>query len=150
MKLEGYNVEKDRYELVYWFYSEGPKGRIKKTIRFQHKPLYGRNFFNLAFGDSDGSTDRMNDLVISNNGDHLKVLYTVAAVVREFINCWPNAIIQIQGSTSSRTRLYQMGISSFWQEIIKEFEVYGELGQNWEPFKKGINYKRFLVFKKIR
>jgi len=150
MEWERYNIEKGKEEFEYWFYSEGPRGNIKKAVQFQYIPEFGRNFFNLAFGDFDESTGRINDRVVSNNGDHLKVLYTVAEITLDFINFWPGAIIQIRGSTSSRTRLYQMGISSFWLEISKEFEILGELDGDWVPFKKGESYKRFLVFKKIK
>jgi len=119
MERERYSIGRSEDDFVYWFYSEGPRGRILKTVQFQHVPEYGRNFFNLAFGDYDESTGRINDQVASNNGYHLKVLHTVAKVVLDFVNFWPKAIIQIKGSTSSRTRLYQMGISSFWFEIIR-------------------------------
>jgi len=149
MDREIYDIEKGKEGFEYWFYSEGPKGKILKSVQFQHMPEYGRNFFNLAFGDFDKSTDRINDQVVSNNGDHVKVLYTVADIVHDFVNFWPDAIIQIEGSTPSRTRLYQMGMSSFWLEISKEFEILGEIDGDWLPFKKGVSYKRFLIFKKI-
>jgi len=147
--MERYNVERDEEDFVYLFYSEGPKGRIRKMVRFQRIPDFGRNVFNLAFGDWDDLAGKMNDEVVSNNNDHLKVLNTVAGVVLDFVNLWPNAIIKIEGSTYSRTRLYQMGISSFWQEINQEFEIYGKNDRDWVPFKKGVNYKAFLIFKKI-
>jgi hypothetical protein len=150
MEMSGYEVEKDKKDFIYWFYSEGPRGRIRKIVKFQRTPELGGNVFNLAFGDFEESTGRMDDQTVSNNSDHLKVLHTVAKVVLEFINFWPNAIIWVKGSTSSRTRLYQMGISSFWIEITREFEVYGKTGQDWMPFKRGANYKEFLVFKKIK
>lgn len=150
MEQERYTVERVEDAFVYRFFSEGPKGKILKMVRFQHAPELGRNAFNLAFGDLDESTGRLNDRIISNNGDHLKVLHTVAITILDFVNFWPKAIIRIEGSTPSRTRLYQMGIASFWLEISKEFQVWGELGGNWVPFKKGVNYNGFLIFKKIR
>jgi uncharacterized protein DUF6934 len=66
----------------------------------------------------------------------------------DFLESRPNAIILIVGSTASRTRLYQMAISSHWQKT-GQYEIYGEQGKDWEPFQKGVNYQRFLVFKKI-
>jgi len=53
-----------------------------------------------------------------------------------------------KGSTPSRTRLYQMGISEFWDEIQGIFEVKGYHGNNWEAFRKGKNYEAFFIFKK--
>ncbi|MDO6434258.1 hypothetical protein Q4E93_26850 [Flavitalea sp. BT771] len=150
MESGTYDLERGKEDFVYWFYSEGPRGRIRKMVRFQPTPELGRNAFNLAFGDFDESTGKINDLAISNNSDHLRVLHTVAEVILDFICFWPKAIIKIEGSTSSRTRLYQMGISTFWHEIGREFEIYGKVGRDWVPFKKGVNYKAFLIFKKIR
>jgi hypothetical protein len=150
MEQERYDLIKDDEDFVYWFYSEGPKGCIKKAVRFQHDPQYGKNFFNLAFGDWEEPAKRINDKVVSNNGDHLKVLYTVTEIVLHFFNLLPKAILQIQGSTPSRTRLYQVGIASFWNDISQEFDIMGEVGRDWEPFRKGVNYKRVLIFKKIK
>ena len=147
MELETYDIKAwDKYS--YTFYSEGPNGRIKKGINFQRMEEIGINVFNLAFGDVDESTGRINDLSISNNNDRLKILMTVAEAVIDFIQSVPNAIIIIKGSTLSRTRLYQMGISSFWSEIKRHYNIYGNLDNKWLPFQKGVNYERFLLFKK--
>jgi len=150
MEQEKYDIGRNENELTYWFYSEGPKGKILKGVQFQPKPKVGRNVFNLAFGDWNESSGKIDDRAISNNGDRLKVLHTVADVARTFVNLWPDAIIWVQGSTLPRTRLYQMGIASFWKEISLEFEILGKLGEEWEPFRKGVNYREFLVFKKIK
>ncbi len=45
------------------FYSEGPKGRIKKIVRF--KKLDIDNVYNLAFGDENPETGDIDDSVIS-------------------------------------------------------------------------------------
>jgi hypothetical protein len=42
-----------------------------------------------------------------------------------------------------------MGIGAFREEINQNFEILGESGQEWGPFRKGVHYKRFLLFKKI-
>jgi len=76
--------------------------------------------------------------------------YDIKEAVQEFINLWPDAIIRVVGNTSARTRLYQMGIASFWKEISRDFQVWGKLDEEWEPFRKGVNYKAFLIFKKIK
>ena len=149
MEQERYDIGRNEDTFEYRFFSEGPKGKILKAVQFQPKPKVGRNVFNLAFGDWDESKGKIDDRAISNNGDRVKVLHTVADVVREFINLWPDAIIWVQGSTLSRTRLYQMSIASFWKEISQEFEVWGKLGEEWESFRKGVNYREFLLFKKI-
>jgi len=85
------------------FYSEGPKGVIKKVVEYQKTS--GENVYNLAFGDYDEETKNINDLSVTNNGDSLKVLATVASTVYAFIDKHPNASIVATGSTSIRTRL---------------------------------------------
>jgi len=91
MERERYDIERSEDDFVYWFYSEGPKGRIEKVIRFQRTSELGRNAFNLSFGDWDESAGRLNDRSI----------------------------------------------------------IWGKLGKEWEPFRKGVNYREFLLFKKI-
>ncbi|HWK02371.1 MAG TPA: hypothetical protein VNS58_01985 [Puia sp.] len=141
-------MKKSIANFVFKFYSEGPRGKIKKVVIFRHARKFGENVFNLAFGDQHELPDQINDVAISNNNDPIKVLNTVALTVVDFIEKRPNAIILIEGSTLSRTRLYQMRISFHWLEISEYYEVYGEYGKKWLPFQKGVNYKRFLVFKK--
>jgi hypothetical protein len=34
------------------------------------------------------------------------------------------------------------------EEIIKDFEIHGYKGQEWVPFRKGINYEAFLIVRK--
>ena len=145
MEWDVYKLDKE--DLVYKFCSEGPRGKIAKVIKFQKSNL-GKNVFNLAFGDLDEVTDRINDTVVSNNGDQLKIMHTVAESIIDFFSSRPGAFVLIKGSSSSRTRLYQMKIAGFWAEVNKQFEILGEFGNEWLPFRKGVNYKRFLVYKK--
>jgi hypothetical protein len=148
MEWDIYGLDKNEDGLGYTFYSEGPKRRIRKVIKFQHLTYPGGNVYNLAFGDFDELTGNMDDGTISNNGDRLKVLHTVASAVIEFLSIKSSAIILITGSTSSRTRLYQIRIAGFLSQVTQQFEILGELGKEWLPFRVGVNYKRFLVFKK--
>jgi len=91
---------------------------------------------------------QMNDLAVSNNQDTKKVLATVAKTVIEFLEEHPTAVITAKGSTKARTRLYQMGIAQFWNEIGGRYDVKGFLDRNWQPFEKGKNFEAFLIFKK--
>ena len=94
---------------IYEFVSEGPKGRIKKMVEYTETAT--ENVYNLGFGDFDETTNAINDLSVTNNGDSLKVLATVASTVYAFIEKHPNAYILATGSTNVRTRLYRMGIT---------------------------------------
>jgi hypothetical protein len=59
-----------------------------------------------------------------------------------------NAWIYATGSTKARTRLYRMGISKFLKEVTTDFEILGEVSDDWEEFKIGIEYDGFLVRRK--
>jgi len=150
MEWEIYDLDKNEDGFTYEFFSDGPKGRIKKIIQFQHLNDLGKNVFNLSFGDFDEVINRINDRIVSNNGDQLKILHTVAETVIDFFRLYPEAIILIEGCSSSRTRLYQMKIAAFWSAISQQFEIWGESESKWLPFQKGENYKRLLIYKKIK
>jgi len=44
MEWEIYNLDKNADSLTYAFYSEGPKGRIRKVIQFQQLDDLGKMF----------------------------------------------------------------------------------------------------------
>jgi hypothetical protein len=133
----------DKYE--YFFVSEGPRGKISKGVVYS--PL-GGNLFNLGFGDWNEKLKDLDDSTRSNNGDRDKVLMTVASTALDFTDEFPGAEIFIEGSTSARTRLYQMGIGDNILAINKNFEVKGSINGSWEPFQKGRNYDAFLIRRK--
>ncbi len=132
---------------IYEFVSEGPKGSIKKIVEYTETST--ENVYNLGFGDYDETTKSINDLSVTNNGDSLKVLATVASTVYTFLEKHPNAYILATGSTNVRTRLYRMGITNNLTEITEDFIVYGftDVG-SWEEFEIGEDYEAFLITKK--
>ena len=132
---------------IFEFVSEGPKGSIKKIVEYTETAT--ENVYNLGFGDYDGTTNSINDLSVTNNGDSLKVLTTVASTVYAFIEKHPNAYILATGSTNVRTRLYRMGITNNLAEIKDDFDVYGFSDKgSWEEFEVGEDYEAFLIAKK--
>ena len=129
----------------YEFISKGPKGNIRKVIRFTK---IDKHVFNLGFGDLDEETGEISDTIVTNNNDSRIVLATVAATVHDFtVNC-PDAIVIAQGSTHSRTWLYRMGITNHWKEISSNFEVYGLKDGDWELFTERRDYEAFLIHRK--
>lgn len=149
MEWEIYELERLESGLGYWFYSEGPRGRIRKVIEFQWMRRLGSSTFNLAFGDSIEGSNLLNDKSISNNQDRLKVLHTVATAVIEFLKGHTRSIVLIRANSMARVRLYQMMIASIWKEIEQDYEVQGKHAPYWMPFVKGLNYSEFIVYKKI-
>nr|MBK9652309.1 hypothetical protein [Bacteroidota bacterium] len=146
MKLPKYPLASSDKLLTFEFISEGQKGLIHKLVRYQ--PTNLKDIYNLAFGDKDHSTSDIDDTVISNNGDSEKVLTTVVATLYAFTDKYPDVWIYATGSTKARTRLYRMGITKFLSEVTADFEVLGERNDDWEPFKKNVEYEGFLVRRK--
>lgn len=137
-------------EIFYYeFESEGPKGLIKKVVRYSLIDDSSTKIYNLSFGDWDNAVETINDKIISNNDDRQKILGTVADTVIDFTLRNPDAFVFAQGSTAARTRLYQMGIGAFYDKISEQFEIIGYSAGEWIPFKKGVNYDAFLLNRKL-
>ena len=147
MRLIKYQLKSGRELLSYEFTSEGPKGLIEKRIQFTL--LNQEEVYNLAFGDKDPITGEIDDLVVSNNGDSEKILSTVVSAVYAFCDKYPEACIFASGSTPARTRLYRIGIAKYFDDIKEDFEIYGQLEDNWELFEKGKEYVAFLAQRKL-
>lgn len=145
MHLSRYPYVSSNDLLEHEFISEGPKGCIKKIVRYQK---IGDNLYNLGFGDIDEITSEMNDMVVTNNNDSTKVLATVVATLYAFTFQYPNVSVMAVGSTPARTRLYQMGISKFRKIICVDFEVFAFQNGRVEPFVPSRNYESFLVLRK--
>lgn len=143
MKEERYSFTKIPEEFYYEFFSEGPKGKVRKLVRYKRIEEEPTEIYNLSFGDWDEAAGDADDSTKTNNHDRQKVLATVADTILDFTDLHPEAAIFAQGSTVSRTRLYQMGISSFWAEIDLLFLVIGYLNDEWIPFQKGVNFEAF-------
>ena len=132
--------------MVFEFTSHGPKGQIKKLVKYSETNL--KDLYNLAFGDQDDKTGEINDNTISNNSDSDMVLATVVSTVYAFTDKYPNAWVFATGSTKARTRLYRIGIAKYLLEIKHDFQVFGLKDEEWEPFEKDIVYEAFLVKRK--
>ena len=146
MEQERYNYSAEKKLMYFEFFSIGPKGQIKKIIEFSETNV--KDVYNLAFGDFDEKTQQISDTIVTNNGDSLKVLATVASSVYAFTAKRPEAWVFATGSTDVRTRLYRMGLTNNLAEISKDFNVYGLKEDQWEDFLIGDDYEAFLVKRK--
>ena len=133
--------------MSYEFVSEGPKGHITKLVKYTKDELTG--LYNLGFGDKLGDEDDFDDKIVTNNGDTIKVLATVVATLYDFTNKYPNAIITAKGSTLSRTRFYRMGITNAFDEINKDFHVFGYLNGHWHNFERNQDYFAFSPARRL-
>lgn len=142
MHLDKYPVKAndsyDRYE----FLSEGPNGPISKIVKYQK---ISHNIYNLAFGDWNEETNDIDTIVRTNNLDRAKVMATVASTVIDFMKHHPWGVLIAKGSTPSRTRLYQMAVSTYLGLITIDFNIKGFYNQEWETFAPNKNYEGFLL-----
>ena len=147
MKVDKYSIKAEGNFTVFEFISEGSKGAIRKIVQFQetNEP----KLYNLAFGDKNTETGEIDDLVVSNNGDSEKVLATVVSALYAFFDSHPEAFVYATGSTSARTRLYRMGITRFYEEMLEDFYFYGQIGDDFYEFEIGKEYKGFLAERKF-
>lgn len=148
MKTPKYLYKSEKKFKHFEFVSEGPRGLIRKIVEYSETGT--ENVYNLGFGDYDEKDNSISDLTVTNNGDSLKVLATVASTVYAFTEKYPNAWIFATGSTAVRTRLYRMGITNNLAEIQEDFKVFGlKIDTNeWEEFIVGEDYNAFLITKK--
>jgi hypothetical protein len=90
MDLPVYTVRFNKNLQLYHFMSIGLRGSIQKAVKFRHVRDY---IFNLSFGNWDGTSDRIDDRSVSNNGDRDKILATVAYLVIDFIDLHPGSVV---------------------------------------------------------
>lgn len=93
--------------------------------------------------------ETIDDLVVTDNNDTEKVLATVVAAVYVFLEKHPTAYVYAQGSTIARTRLYRMGINRFYDEMRKDFYLYGRKGDIFMEFERNVEYEGFLAQRKF-
>jgi len=77
------------------------------------------------------------------------VLATVVAALYAFFDKHPDAFVYATGSTKARTRLYRMGITRFYEEMSQDFDLYGQVGDEFSEFAVGKEYVGFLALKKV-
>lgn len=142
-----YNFERSPDSLRFEFDSLSSQKQIRKVIEYTPLPQ-NPNIYNLGFGDlkTDGTID---DLAVSNNNDMERILATVIQTIFVFFEARPKNTILFLGSTESRTRLYQIVIAKYINEIDDILQIRGIRNGELELFVKGVNYEAFLIDKKL-
>lgn len=146
MILDRYELKAGRNLTTFEFLSEGKNGKIVKVIQFQKMNI--ENLYNLAFGDKNADTGKVDDQVITDNGDSEKVLATVVAAIYAFADRYPDSWIYATGSTAARTRLYRIGINKYFEIVSADFDIMGESKNEWEWYEFGKDYQAFAVRRK--
>jgi len=143
--FEHYEYTVDENFDQFEFESDGPKGKIQKIVKLRYVT---RNMYLISFGDLDPITRRLNDKAISNNSDTAKVVFTLAKIILDFTELFPEARLFFTGSTKSRTRLYQMMINKYRDMIQTIFTIDAYYNGEEETFILGRNYNSFVVSRK--
>jgi hypothetical protein len=73
----------------------------------------------------------------------------VVAAFYAFFDKYPEAFVYATGSTKSRTRLYRIGITKFYEEMIQDFNLYGQVGNEFFKFETHKDYDGFLAQRKL-
>ena len=128
----------------YFFISEGENKRIVKTVVFS--PL-GNRLWNLGFGDLQYS-GYIDDSVVSNNDDLIKVISTVAKIAYEFSDKYPLRRIQIKPVDEKRKRLYNHVFRRHYDTIDANFDIIGINEQERETYSPKKNYDIFELNRK--
>jgi hypothetical protein len=133
---------KKQGDFQYAFTSEGPKGSVKKVVTFEE---VFTGVYNVLLQDEIGGV-LSDDMVITGNHDALKVVNTIAAIIRNILGKPPVLAVYIAGSTEQRSGMYQ-------RKILRELGDLQVLGRRtrdseFEPVEKNQSYHAFLVLPK--
>ena len=140
MIKDSYPLLSEPMHRMYMFKSVGTQGVVNKMIVFQK--IAGTRY-NLSFGDFKGG--RIDDEVITNNGDLVKVISTVAQSVYLFFEHYPDASIEIEGVDDKRKRLYNTIFQRRRTEIDVYFEVKGWSDGEFMALQEGYFYEKFVI-----
>ena len=122
------------------FESEGVQGKIVKIIQFS--PM-DDNEWNLGFGDlKSGFVD---DSIVSNNQDTVKVLQTVARATYEFFNTYPDSVVIINPVDERRRKLYNRIFQRHIKDISTVCDVTGVIGTEKELYESQKYYESFKI-----
>ena len=94
----------------YWFVSDGRR-KVIKCVRFSLVDLSAQ-LYNLSLVDWQYETNSFTDKIVTNNGDTIKVLQTVAFSMQCFFDRFPHSTVYFTGNSPSRNRLYKMQINN--------------------------------------
>lgn len=125
-------------DLLFSFHSEGIQGKILKIVIFT---LQDNGKWNLAFGD--WKDKNLDDKVMSNNEDVVRVIGTVAKAAYKFFENHPDATLEIKPVDEKRRRLYNIVFQRHFYEIAEKFQIIGIIGEQKENYSPEKLYNSF-------
>jgi hypothetical protein len=125
-------------KLIFGFFSEGVKGVFFKVIIFT---LEEDGKWNLAFGDWENND--LDDKVMTNNQDVVRVIGTVAKVTYVFFANYPNAVVIIKPVDEKRKKLYNIVFRRHYEVIKNDFNIIAFVGDESEVYAPNKMYDIF-------
>jgi hypothetical protein len=141
MIQDTYPCYTSKNETLFVFNSEGIQGTIAKIIIFT--PNEEENEWNLAFGDFKNRD--IDDSIITNNHDALKIMRTVAYATLEFLKKYPQSVIVIEPVDEKRGMLYNYVFQKNYNVINVVFDIIGLKGEMEETYSPTENYVGFKI-----
>ncbi|MCF0061240.1 hypothetical protein MUK70_18530 [Dyadobacter chenwenxiniae] len=136
-----YNAENTRFQ----FQSIGRRGVFEKVVFIT--PI-SDEVYNLSLVDYNVASGEYSDQTITDNGDMPEVLATVLKAIEAFLDTQPDKAIYFEGSSFTRTRLYQIAITKVFDHDKSQFLIFGRKGETWLLFEPNVNFEGFLIRKK--
>ncbi len=125
--------------LFYGFFSVGVKGKIPKAIIFTFEKR--KKKWNLAFGD--WKNNDIDDQVMTNNQDVVKVIGTVAKVTYQFFDDYPDAVLVIEPVDEKRKKLYNIVFQRHFETIQQDFKIEGFIKKRKQNYSPQRTYEKF-------
>ena len=140
MITQPYDYHVLKPKMLYYFESVGEKGRIVKIVLFTELE---ENTWNLGFGDLNN--ELIDDSIVTNNQDALKVVRTVAKIAIDFLGLFPQSTLVIKPIDEKRKRLYNLLFKRHFEEINRFFVVSGFQKDQKEPYSPSKFYDTFDI-----
>ena len=129
----------------YYFQSEGKQGTIAKIVTFSRLT---NKYWNLGFGDLQGR--EINDSVVSNNHDIVKLISTVAKIAYHFSDKFPKRGLEINPVDEKRKSLYNHVFRRNYEAIDANFHIIGVNNEgDEEVYSPKKNYDLFRLKRKF-
>jgi hypothetical protein len=158
MKIEKYPSNQISSN-AYQFFSEGTRGRYEIRVNFSY---LGQSLYNLGFGVWNSDKEEIDDSIEIRNGDMDRILATVSQLTFQFLESNSQVIVLASGSSTVRTRKYQIGIGQNLDSLNSRYCISGFIADRdkdgiisgaypnwigtWSNFEKGRNYDAFLIY----
>lgn len=135
-----YRYLASRNKTQYFFESNGVQGKVMKVILFTYVE---DDLWNLGFGD--WHKGKIDDSVVTNNQDTVKVISTVAKVAYQFFEDFPERRIEIKPVDERRKRLYNYVFQKHFKDIELLFQITGFRNNTPELYTPNNFYDSFIL-----